>query len=72
MPNEIIKFDAETKKLVDNLVISGRQIERQLELLCQVYLNAKGQDSIKNAFQLLPDNSGLMKVEKKESESKGK
>lgn len=71
MPDNVVKFDLKTKQLVDNLTLAIRQAEGQLRLLCEVYLNARGKDSIKNNFQLLPDNSGLMKVEDKKVEPDG-
>ncbi len=70
MPDEIIKFDPETQKLVRNLDRLIQQTEEQLRLLCRVYLNAKGEDSLKNDFELLPDNSGLIKIKDKKSNGK--
>ena len=64
MDKEPIKFDTKTKMLVDNLNRTIHQAEVQLLLLCRVYLNVKGKDSENQNFQLLPDNSGLIEVEK--------
>ncbi len=64
MDKKQIKFDTKTKTLVDNLNRTIQQAEIQLHLLCQVYLNVKGKDSENQNFQLLPDNSGLIEVEK--------
>lgn len=66
-----VKFDAKTKKTVDNLNRTIQQAEGQLVLLCQIYLNAKGKDSEKHNFQLLPDNSGLIEVEDKKPKTDG-
>ncbi len=70
MPDKIIKFDPRTKQIVDNLNRTIQQTEDKLWLLCQVYLNAKGKDSEKRNFQLLPDNTGLIEVEKDKNKNK--
>lgn len=59
-----IKFDIKTKKLVDKITMSIKQAESKLILVCEVYLNVKGKSYEKQNWELLPDNSGLIEVEK--------
>jgi hypothetical protein len=55
-----IPIDEKTKQLLFNLIKVRDEVQTRLQLILQVYLNAKGIDGI---YNLSPDGSELIKAE---------
>lgn len=55
-----ILIDAQTKQMIIDLFRMRDEIQLRLQLILQVYLNAKG---VNGAYNLSPDYSELVKAE---------